>query len=118
MKESPADPPLDADAWTDEQWIEWLRATDPQSDEDAPTSEPVTLGARAIRTSGGSVLGSAMTAVANIIYEPKDPDAAVVAPAPNEPEDPEVSLVLDPQHPEQSIATIRSERATPSEDEE
>jgi hypothetical protein len=108
-----SDPPQDPEAWTDEQWIEWLKATDPDPTEESQEVPQKSFRTRALGSSGGVVLGAAMTAVANIIYEPKDPDAVIVAQAPDEPEDPDVNVVLDLEHPERSVARIRRDETPP-----
>lgn len=69
------EPPDDADDWTEEQWREWL--TNAPADPDTGRAHPLT---RAVRSSGGAVLGSAMLGLDQAIFGEK-PKVEVVAEA-------------------------------------
>ncbi len=107
-------PPEDPNAWTDAQWIDWLKATDAEA---GPTGEfPVgTVASRIARSSAGQVLGQAMLGLAQAIYGPKDEELVVIVEGAGEPEEDEPFRVrLDFEHPEQSQIVFRSSRDTPT----
>jgi hypothetical protein len=96
-------PPADPEDWSDDQWIAWLDATDPEeSSETGPRlaawrSHPV-----------GSVLGAAMLGLRDAIYGRPDDEVAIVKDAPSGPpggDQPDVRL--DPDHPERSQVVAR-----------
>ena len=96
-------PPTDADDWTDDQWLEWLRATD----SDYPDDRPVTAIGRLTRSGSGEALGQAMLGLANAIYGEKD-DKVVVVQERAEPDGDEPFTVrLDPDHP---VVVVRPPR--------
>lgn len=104
-REPPEAPPSDPEAWTDEQWIAWLKATD---DDPSEPSGPVTPGARIVRSSGGQVLGQTMLALAHAIYGRRDDDIVVVAEGPGEGgEDEPYTVHVDRDHPERSTVVFR-----------
>ncbi|MFZ1063111.1 MAG: hypothetical protein WAN30_06525 [Acidimicrobiales bacterium] len=102
-----AEPPEDANAWTDEQWIEWLKATDADAGPDGEL--PVaTVASRLARSSAGQVLGQAMLGLAQAIYGPRDEDQVIVVEGAGEPEDDEpFNVTLDFEHPERSQIVFR-----------
>jgi hypothetical protein len=94
-------PPADPEEWSDEQWIEWLKATD--DDADAADAAPVTRMGRVTRSGPGQVLGSAMLGMAQAIWGQQDDEIVHIVPAGSDPVDPDAfSLELDPEHPERS----------------
>ena len=98
-----AQPPEDAQDWSDEQWLEWLVATDqvPQADGPEAPWEPK------VRSAPVRMLGAAMVGMRDAIYGPLDRDEVVMeAPSgpPREPE--EIEVHLDADHPEQSRAVV------------
>jgi hypothetical protein len=100
-------PPEDPNAWTDEQWIDWLKATDAEA---GPTGEyPVgTVASRIARSPAGQVLGSAMLGLAQALYGPKDEDQVIIVEG-AEPEDDEpFNVQLDFNHPERSQIVFRA----------
>ena len=112
------EPPADPDDWTDEQWIEWLNATDADAAA-ARVLPPATVAGRVVHSTGGQMLGITMLGVAQAIYGPRVNKPAIVREAPSEPENDQSMVVhLDFDHPEQSYAVLRPEshppRSTPS----
>jgi hypothetical protein len=110
--EPPADgPPADPEEWTAEQWIEWLKATDPEADGE---DRPVTPMGRLTRSAGGQVLGQAMLGVANAVFG-RDDEVVVVSEAPSQPGDDEPFTVhLDPDHPERSSVVVHPPAPPPA----
>jgi hypothetical protein len=104
------DPPSDPEDWTDEQWLEWLEATDDPGE--APD------GARPARRHSrhrGGAMGAAMLGLRDAIYGPPDDQIVVVVDAPGDPpgdDHPEVHL--DPEHPERSEVVLRPRRVRPA----
>ncbi len=105
-----SDPPLppdDADDWTNDQWIDWLNATDVA----VPSTElarPATAAGRVVHSTGGHLLGQTMLGLAQAIYGPRETEIVVVADANSEPEsDREFELHLDGEHPERSTVVVR-----------
>ncbi|MHB1786330.1 MAG: hypothetical protein ACYCS7_09285 [Acidimicrobiales bacterium] len=103
-------PPADAQDWSDEEWLEWLVATD-----QVPAAEagegPWAPKVHSVPT---RMLGAAMTAMHDAIYGPVRRDEVVMeAPSgpPGGPEDVEVHL--DAEHPEQSRAVVHRPRGSP-----
>ncbi|MGD1014180.1 MAG: hypothetical protein ABR963_07320 [Acidimicrobiales bacterium] len=102
-------PPEDPNDWTDEQWIDWLKATDAEA---GPTGEfPVaTVGSRIARSPAGQVLGQAMLGLAQAIYGPKDEEQVLIVEGVGEPEDDEpFNVQLDFEHPERSQIVFRGD---------
>jgi hypothetical protein len=99
-----AQPPLDPESWTDEQWLTWLKATD---DAVEVSDIPATVSFRVTHSAGGQALGDAMRGLANAMYGPKDEDLIIVSEAGGQPEDDEPFVVhLDREHPERSTAVF------------
>jgi hypothetical protein len=107
-RQDPAEPPEDPEAWTDEQWLAWLDATD--ADErpgggNGPRPKPR-------RT--GNALGVAMLGLRDAIYGRPDDEVAIVNEAPGEPPNDELHEIrLDPDHPERSEVVVRRRPPTP-----
>jgi hypothetical protein len=100
----PPEPPADADDWTNEQWIDWLKATD-ASDQAEGGATPATIAGRVVHSVGGQLLGQGMLGLAQAIYGQRDQKVVIVAGANSEPEkDQPFALHLDEDHPERSFA--------------
>ncbi|HUR23581.1 MAG TPA: hypothetical protein VMZ73_06895 [Acidimicrobiales bacterium] len=108
-------PPVDPQDWTDEQWLEWLEATDGQAavpgEEGERGGERPTVAERVRASPAARGMGGAMVALHEIFYRPKDDEVVIVAQAGGDPPDPDaLELDLDPDHPEESTATIPATR--------
>lgn len=104
----PAEPPEDPEAWTDEQWLAWLKATDPEGASDS--------GGRPAwrQRPAGSMLGAAMLGLRDAIYGRPDEEVAIVAEVPGGPPDADLhELHLDPEHPERSEVVVRRSPGAP-----
>jgi hypothetical protein len=111
MPSPDGEPPEDPELWTDQQWIDYLKATD---DEDEP-ERPVTPMGKVTRSSGGQVIGQAMLGMANAVFGRNDDEVVVVEEGPSGSGDDEPFTVrLDPDHPERSTVVVR--RPTPPPD--
>jgi len=100
------DPPANPEDWSDDQWIAWLEATDPDDGDRSVDEPPETLGTRVVRSPGGAVLAAAMSGVAEIFYEDQDPEIVVVAETPT-PGERGLAVTLDPDFPERSVVIFR-----------
>jgi len=100
-------PPVDPEDWSDEEWLAWLRATDPA---DRPAERPATTAGRLTHSAGGQVLGTAMLAMAQAIYGRRDDEIVVVVEGASEPTGEDLEVHLDPDHPERSTAVVRPTR--------
>ena len=109
------EPPADPEAWTDEEWLEWLRATDGEGfgggdgeEDGAPTRMTAFT-----RRPAGRALGAAMIGLRNAIYGFKEDEIAIVADAGGDPpNDTDLHDVrLDPDHPERSEVIVRQRPA-------
>jgi hypothetical protein len=110
------EPPADAEAWTDAQWIAWLNATDLIGLEDSD-GQPVTRAGRAVHSPGGRALGQSMLGLAYAIYGRPEEKPAIVVGASSEPvPDAPFTLHLDVDHPERSFVVLDAEE-TPRLDE-
>lgn len=108
------EPPADPNEWTDEQWIEWLKATDniPADDSQDLVSEVVK---RIVQSTPGQVLGQAMLGMALAIYGPHDEEVIIVAEGNGETADDEPFAVrLDPEHPERSSVVFNQGSIPPT----
>ena len=114
MEHDPGTPPDNADDWSNEQWIEWLKATDAaESAEGEPTSEPRPY--PATRTTGGQLLGNAMIGLAQALYGRTEEKPAIVVESDEPESDQEFELHLDYEHPDRSYVIHRpGERETPA----
>lgn len=108
------EPPADPEAWTDEEWLEWLRATDGEGfgggdgeDDGTPTRMTAFT-----RRPTGRAIGAAMIGLRNAIYGVKDDEIVIVADAGGDPpSDPDLHDVhLDPDHPERSEVIVHPQR--------
>jgi hypothetical protein len=103
-------PPADPEDWSDDQWIAWLDATDP---EESPDLGPRLASWRSHPV--GSVLGAAMLGLRDAIYGRPENEVAIVKDAPGGPPgDDEPDVRLDPDHPERSqvVVHLRPEEPT------
>ena len=87
-------PPDDPEDWSDEQWIEYLDATDPEEALDSliTDSDPVTVMGKLSKTGSGQVLGTLMTTVGEIFYGEKN-KPSIVEEAPGDSEDERVHRI-------------------------
>jgi hypothetical protein len=103
----PSEPPADPEEWTDDQWLDWLKATDTDAPSERDAS-PVTSMGRMVHTAGGQLLGRAMMGMADAIYGPKDEDVVIVAEGDSQPDpDQPITVHLDPDHPARSFVVFR-----------
>ena len=92
-------PPDDPDSWTDEQWIEWLDATDDESDHDERVFAP------RLSSPGGVVLGAAMMGLQQGMYgDVKKPEIVIEIEASGK--DDGTKIDLDPDDPASSTVVI------------
>jgi hypothetical protein len=99
-------PPRDAEQWTDDQWLEWLKATDGPATEQFDESVP--LSSRVTQSLGGQMLGQAMLGLAQVIYGQKQEEVVIIAEGTSEPEEDEPFAVsLNHEHPEQSVVVFK-----------
>ncbi len=104
----PGGPPEDAEAWTDEEWISWLEATDDPDGHGA--AGPVTPPHRS-RRRPASMLGAAMLGLHEVIYGRHDDEIVIVVDAGGDPPgDDQPEVHLDPEHPERSEVIVRRHR--------
>jgi hypothetical protein len=102
-------PPHDPEQWTDDQWLEWLKATDAEGD-DGSTRAPASVADRVVQSVGGQMLGQAMLGLAQAIYGPKQEEVVIVAEGSSEPsEDEPFAVRLNPEHPERSRVIFKSD---------
>lgn len=88
MEEPPDDPPDDPEAWSHEQWIEWLNATRPD-----PEDEPIVRRIHRTRGSGAAVIGAGMLGLEQAMFGPVDePDIVIVADADGHDDDDEIRV--------------------------
>jgi hypothetical protein len=101
----PEGPPVDADEWSDDQWLAWLKATDGDNiDEVTPPS----VASRVVHSTGGQMLGQAMMGLAIAMYGPKQEEVIIVAEGDGEPGDDEPFRVrLNPDEPGKSVITFK-----------
>jgi hypothetical protein len=102
------EPPEDAEAWTDEQWLAWLRRTDDELGALADGPERRRVTARWRDRPGATVLGAAMLGLRDAIYGRPDDEVVIVQAASGDPPDDDLPVVhLDPEHPERSEVVVR-----------
>lgn len=102
------EPPADPEAWTDEQWLTWLKAGDETLGQD--TVEPATVASRVVRSTAGQMIGQAMLGMAQAIYGKKDDELVIIAEGDSEPhEDDPFTVRLDFEHPERSSLVFKSD---------
>jgi hypothetical protein len=111
---TPVGPPADADEWTDEQWLDWLKATDAEGPANQVGASPVTPMGRIHDTTGGRLLGQAMAGMAYAIFGRKDDEVVIVAEGDSEPDgDQPFTVHLDPDHPERSFVAFKHDSERP-----
>ena len=101
------EPPSDPNEWTDEQWLEWLKATDdvPFDDPGESISEAVK---RIVQSTPGQVIGQAMLGMAHAIYGRQDDEVIIVVEGKGETTDDEPFAVrLDFDHPAYSLVEFK-----------
>jgi hypothetical protein len=106
-------PPFDPEEWTDERWLEWLKATDDvrASGTDVPVT---TLASRVVRSAPGQMLGQAMIGMAQAIYGRQDDEIVIVVEGNSEPHEHELFTIrLDLDHPERSSVVFKSGSESP-----
>jgi hypothetical protein len=92
-------PPDDPEAWTDEQWIEWLHATE---DDVAPDTR---VFAPRLSSPSGIVLGAAMMGLQKGMYgDVEKPEIVIEAEAPGR--DDGMKIDLDPDDPSESTVVV------------
>jgi hypothetical protein len=100
----PEQPPADPEAWTDDQWLAWLTATDEAIDAGTP---PASRGTKITHSAAGHALGQAMLGLAHAIYGRQDNEVVVVVEGEGEPGgDQPFTVHLDPDHPERTYVTL------------
>jgi hypothetical protein len=93
-------PPLDPDDWTDEQWMEWLRANETTADDDRRVYAPK------LSSPVSTVVGAAMMGLQKGIYgDIEKPEVVIEIDASGQ--DDGVKVVLDPDDPSQSTIVVR-----------
>lgn len=100
-------PPSDPNEWSDEKWLEWLKATDeiPFDEFEESISEVVK---RIVQSSPGQVIGLAMLGMAQAIYGRQQDEIVIVVEGNGECADDEPFAVrLDFDHPERSSVTFK-----------
>lgn len=108
MEQEPEIPPQNADEWSDQQWINWLKATDAvKSTDDQP--RPATTGGRVAHSTSGQLLGSAMAGLARALYGPQEEKPAIVVESGEPENDQAIELHLDFEHPDRSFIVLRSD---------
>ena len=112
MKEELERPPANADEWSDQQWIDWLRATDGDALAAARTTSVTTV-SRVAHSAGGQILGTAMIGLARALYGREQEKPAVIAESAEPGTDQPFELHLDFDHPEQSLASLKPVRPQP-----
>lgn len=107
------EPPADPNEWSDDQWLEWLKATDVPTDE---LEEPLTNAVnRIIKSTPGQVLGQAMLGMAHAIYGRQEDGIVIVVKSTGEtPDDEPYSIRLDPDHPGRASIVVRPNRNLPT----
>jgi hypothetical protein len=108
------EPPSDPNEWTDEQWIEWLKATDDVSSVQ-PDESISKVVRRIVQSTPGQALGQAMLGMAQAIYGRQDEDVVMVVEGNGQTKDDEPFAVrLDPDHPERSSVVFKPGSTSPT----
>ena len=108
------EPPADPNEWNDEQWLEWLKATDdaPFDDSEESISEVVM---RIVRSTPGLVIGQSMLGMAQAIYGRQNDEVVVVVEDNGETTDDKPFAVrLDFDHPERSLVEFKPGSNSPT----
>jgi hypothetical protein len=106
--------PAEPNEWTDEQWIEWLKATDEilLDEPEEPISEVVQ---RIVQSTPGQVIGQAMLGMAQAIYGKRDDEVVMVIDANGEGTDEEpFAIRLDFDNPERSYVKFKPDPKPPN----
>jgi hypothetical protein len=94
------EPPKDADDWTEEQWRTFLNGAEDGVDPDRRVFAP------RLSSTGGTILGAAMTGAFNAIYgEAAKPDIVIESEADGK--DDGMKIDLDPEDPSQSTVVVQ-----------
>jgi hypothetical protein len=95
------EPPDDPDAWSDEQWMEWLHATEGDVDVDRRVFAP------RLSSPSGVVLGAAMMGLQKGMYgEVEKPEIVIEVGAKDHDDD--VKVDLDPDDPSESTVVVEA----------
>jgi len=100
-------PPSDPNEWTDEKWLEWLKATDvlPLEEPEESISEVVK---RIVQSTPGQVIGQAMLGMAQALYGRQQDEIVIVVESDGECADDEPFAVrLDFEHLERSMVEFK-----------
>lgn len=95
------EPPDDPDAWSDEQWIEWLHATEVEPGTEARVFAP------RLSSSAGVVLGAAMMGLQKAMYGDVDKPEIVIE-VPGKGRDDGTKIDLDHDDPSASTVVLRA----------
>jgi hypothetical protein len=108
VQDEPGTPPENADEWSDQQWIDWLTATD---DAAAPPGQaiPATRAGRVTHSAGGQLLGAAMIGLGRAIYGRQEDRPAVVVQSGEPDDEGPVSVHLDFEQPDRSYVLLEEE---------
>ena len=110
-------PPEDPDEWTDDQWIEWLKATDEGVQSEVATDGATTMG-KITKSTTGQMIGQAMLGLAQAMYGKPDDEVTIVVDGSSGPADDEPFAVrLDHDNPERSAIIFRPAGAGEQKDE-
>ncbi len=100
------DPPDNADDWSDEQWLAWLRSTDGEEGGAGTVAH-----SRLSRSCAVGALGNAMVGMYDAIYGRREDEIVIVVDSSGDPTDDDLPTVhLDPDHPERSEVVVRPRR--------
>jgi hypothetical protein len=101
------EPPSDPNQWSDEKWLDWLKATDNISagGTEGSTSDVVE---RIVQSTPGQVIGLAMLGMAQAIYGRQEDEIVIMVErnGPNTGHQP-FAVRLDFDHPERSFVDFR-----------
>src|ERR1700733_13544261 len=101
------EPPSDPDEWSDEQWLEWLKATDTDFF-DEPEESISEVVKRIVQSAPGQIVGQAMLGMAQAIYGQRDDEVVMVIEVNGETADEEPFAVrLDVDNPERSVVEFK-----------
>jgi hypothetical protein len=104
----PEGPPLNADDWSDDQWLTWLKATDQDALNQNMDAAP-SVASRIVQSTGGQMLGQAMMGLAIAIYGQKQEEVIIVAEGNGESTDDDPFTVqLNPDQPGKATITFKS----------
>ena len=101
--------PDDPNDWSDEEWIAWLEAGDAAEREAATSSQSDQVPPPTWRKAPVAVqfLAASMTAVGEALYGKKEQPAIIIQASGDPGDDDGMDVQLDPEHPEESVATLR-----------